>query len=131
MKILTVTLTLAALACAGNTSSIELSSAQIELDAFSGRSNPRWMLTAAELSTLESKLSNLPATPRVTVPEGRLGYRGFYIHDRALRIQVANGLIVVSRAGASEKVFADARGVEDYLLALAAQRGYRRRVPRN
>jgi hypothetical protein len=131
MKNLTMTLMLAVLACGGNKSSIDLSNAQIELDAFSGRRNPRWMLTAAEQSMLESKLTNLPATPRVAVPEGRLGYRGFYIHDRALSIQVANGLVVVARAGASGKVFADARGVEDYLLELAARRGYRRQVPRN
>jgi hypothetical protein len=131
MKILTVTLALAVLACAGSTSTIELSSAQIELDAFSGRPNPRWRLTAAEQSMLQSKLSNLPATSRGAVPEGRLGYRGFYIHDQTLRIQVANRLIVVSRAGATEKVFADAHGVEEYLLGLAERRGYRGRVLRN
>jgi hypothetical protein len=130
MKQLWFSLLLACAACSGSTSRIELSNPEMELDVFSGRPNPRWLLTSTEQRTLEEKLSDLPATTRTRVPAGKLGYRGFYIHDPKLRIQIADGLIVVSRGDSAHKIFEDRHGAEQFLLTLAKQRGYGRVISR-
>jgi hypothetical protein len=124
MKQLCFSMLLACAACSGSTSTIELSNPEIELDAFSGRPNPRWRLTSTEQRTLQDKLSDLPATMRTRVPAGQLGYRGFYIHDQKVRIQIAADLIVVSRADSAHRIFEDRHGAEQFLLTLAKQRGY-------
>ncbi len=110
--------------CAGDRSNIELSSAEIELDAFSGRPNPRWQLHDAELAALERRLRRVPATPRSEVLAQGLGYRGFYIHDGEVRIQVTNGLLAVSRDDGDAEVYRDVHDVEDFLIKQAVQRGY-------
>jgi hypothetical protein len=51
---------------------------QVEIDLFSGRPNPAWELTAAEVSELKARLATLPTGLPVAMPEV-LGYRGLHI----------------------------------------------------
>lgn len=53
---------------------------EVELDVFSGRPNPRWVLTPGEAAEFSQRVLNgtTPAVP-VDVSEGNLGYRGFII----------------------------------------------------
>ena len=51
---------------------------QVEIDLFSGRPNPTWELTAAEVSELKARLATLPTGSPVAMPEV-LGYRGLHI----------------------------------------------------
>jgi len=51
---------------------------QVEIDLFSGRANPVWELTAAEVSELKARLATLPTGSPVAMPDV-LGYRGLHI----------------------------------------------------
>ena len=122
MKKLITCLAFALVACADDSTSLQLSSTQVELDVFSGRPNPSWVLTATEADGLESRLAQLPRSS-APVPAGRLGYRGFIVHDGDARIAIGGGLIVVSR-GEAREVYEDRHDAEDYLFKQAVQRGY-------
>jgi len=53
----------------------------VEIDIFSGRPNPRWLLSEAETARLTRLLRTLEsATGEPPDPPG-LGYRGFRLHD--------------------------------------------------
>ena len=49
---------------------------RVELDVFSGRSNPSWDLSDEEARAIVELLVDLPTTT-APVNEGRLGFRGF------------------------------------------------------
>jgi hypothetical protein len=110
-------------ACENNSLPIDLSNPTVELDAFSGRPNPRWQLTAVEAGELEDRLSGIPETSPAAIPDN-LGYRGFRILDGSQRITVSsNGYIVVHDAK-GDKFYRDTKGVEDLLIEQAQKRGY-------
>jgi hypothetical protein len=85
---------------------------QVELDAFSGRPNPRWELTDAdgdELRRLEGRLERSGAEP--PEPPG-LGYRGFLYGEAGRNTRAYKGYIV-----APDGVLADPqRRIERFLL---------------
>jgi hypothetical protein len=95
----------------------------VELDVFSGRPNPSWVLSASDAREVQGRLADLPVAGG-KLPDAKLGYRGFYLtvqdcHGVADRVQVTSGL--VERGG---QVFQDARGAEDRLIELAGDQGY-------
>lgn len=51
---------------------------RVELDVFSGRSNPSWELAAEQTSELGTLLRDLPQTD-IPFPQNGLGYRGFLL----------------------------------------------------
>jgi hypothetical protein len=51
---------------------------QVELDAFSGRPNPSWPLSAADTETFRHRVATLSPAAAQTYP-GRLGYRGLIV----------------------------------------------------
>jgi len=51
---------------------------RVELDAFSGRPNPAWELSAADTATLTGMIGSLQPSPAVDLPTP-LGYRGFLV----------------------------------------------------
>ena len=63
--------------------------AQVELDAFSGRPNPSWPLSAADTETFRQKVAALSPAPAQTYPQ-RLGYRGLIV-----RLPEASGFAVI------------------------------------
>ena len=95
---------------------------QVELDVFSGRSNPHWDLTpqeAKEFSSLFKAL--LPSKGERSVKEG-LGYRGLIVTESGQKIEgydeimVSNG-VVVARWDSESKQFTDKnRGLEQWLF---------------
>jgi hypothetical protein len=122
MKKLIACLALVFAACGDDSTSLDLSNTQIELDVFSGRPNPTWSLTSAEADALETRLADLPRAAG-PVPEGTLGYRGFIVRDGILRIEIGRGLVIVRRGDATE-IYQDQHHAENHLFQQAVQRGY-------
>jgi hypothetical protein len=77
---------------------------QIEVDIFSGRSNPAWEATPKEAEDINAVLAGLPdAEGEVPPPSHQLGFRGFwltdqqssrrvYVHGTAVQIQTATSV---------------------------------------
>lgn len=80
----------------------------VELDVFSGRPNPQWVLTDDERQRVEELLRGLPegTDPGPGATTG-LGYRGFVLVEGPRQ----------TRAGAGT-------ALETYLRQLARERGY-------
>ena len=104
----------------------------IELDAFSGRPNPTWVLTEAQADDLRRMLENIPAMPERPLPSAVLGYRGFRIQPTgspssgsANTFYVAGGAVwVESSDGDPVGVLRDTQGIESWLMEQARQRGF-------
>jgi hypothetical protein len=104
--------------------SVELTNASVELDAFSGRPNPTWQMTEAEVRDIETRLRDLPASAQ-QLPQSTLGYRGFYIRNGdGRRVYVTHGLIAFMAGGEPRRIFRDAHDVEAALKAQARARDY-------
>jgi hypothetical protein len=102
-----------------------LANATVELDAFSGRPNPRWQLSVEEARDLEARLSGLERADGAKLPDVGLGYRGFYIHyPDGQRIHVVQGLIAFPHGEQSRVLYRDVRSAETALKAQAIARGY-------
>lgn len=94
---------------------------EVELDAFSGRSNPTWTLPADKAARVRDALARLPATDAAPRPEG-LGYRGFVIRHAGTEARVYRGMIDVTEEGANRTLL-DSAGIEAQLAEEARQRG--------
>lgn len=89
---------------------------QVELDAFSGRPNPRWELAGPEVSELTKQLRELkPSQGRANTFEG-LGYRGFVIRTDSEEIRVYRGVVVIERGGHEERLDDSGRTLERWLF---------------
>ena len=95
---------------------------EIELDAFSGRPNPRWLASAEDAASLMRSLSSLPDAPHQPEPT-HLGYRGFIMRYEGQQARVYRGRVFVSAAGTSRTLVDSAR-IEAHLIADASQRGF-------
>jgi len=86
----------------------------VELDAFSGRPNPRWVLTESEAAELARLITSLPPAPGgASLRPPGLGYRGFRLEGSAGEAYQAYRGLVES----PDRVFADPdRRVERFLL---------------
>jgi hypothetical protein len=100
---------------------------EVELDIFSGRPNPRWMLLTEQTDKLRALLqAREPALPED--PAG-LGYRGFLItnlgQDRMIprKLRLYKVTVAISE-GARPSYYKDTQGLEGSLLAYARQLGY-------
>lgn len=96
--------------------------ATVELDLYSGRPNPSWPLSQADMRELAAILRGLPPA-RDQAPPDSLGYRGFVIlgdgaalagHDRLV---VYRDLIFAGQDGAAVVLSDPGRSVERWLLA--------------
>ncbi len=95
---------------------------EIELDAFSGRPNPKWLASPEHAASLSRALSSLPEAPSQPEPS-HLGYRGFIIRYESQQARVYRGHLVVTAAGTT-RTFADSARIEEQLIAAASQRGF-------
>lgn len=95
---------------------------EIELDAFSGRPNPRWVPSPERAASMSRALSSLPDAPAQPEP-GHLGYRGFLIRQGVLRARVYGGHVFVT-TNATTRTFADSAGLEAQLIDDATKRGF-------
>ena len=96
---------------------------EVELDAFSGRPNPRWETT----SPLQEKLDSLSEKTK-PAPEPGLGYRGFIIHQGDKSVRVFSSRVTMERDGKSQ-TYRDTAGLEAELAKQARQHGYAGIVP--
>ena len=84
----------------------------VELDAFSGRPNPRWELDEPRSQKLRQLQSRLKASRQAPAEPPALGYRGFWYSDANGRVRAYRGYVKTARA-----VFADPSfSIERYLL---------------
>jgi hypothetical protein len=97
----------------------------IELEVFSGRSNPTWVLDKPDAERLQKMLQNLPLSASV-MPEVGLGYRGFTItgeYQEKTSVQhIYNGKVWMIKD--PEKIFEDIFHAEEMLLKIAREKGY-------
>lgn len=67
----------------------------VEVDVFSGKPNPSFILTKEEEAELSQLISSLPTTDTVNLPESKLGFRGFIIYGIELKRIYSNTHITV------------------------------------
>lgn len=101
--------------------------ADVTLDIFSGRPNPQWTLAAEEIAPL---LPGPGAQPIAGADEPPgLGYRGFLITyvsaETGVPVQYRAyaGAVTIGSKG-EQRILADDKGLELWLLEDARQRGY-------
>ena len=108
---------------------------QVELDIFSGRPNPVWGLTAAQIDEMGEIVRTLPLATEELPSQPGLGYRGFVVTDdarRSWRISAFKGFVQITDQGRADVRSDRNRRLERWLLDSAgSQLGpeIRRRVP--
>ncbi len=100
---------------------------RIELDVFSGRPNPSWVLTPAESEEIVMRLRRLASAAMPTAP-APLGYRGFILHrseggGERPWAYVTPGVVRMAHA-AGGRALTDSEGIEEWLRQQAIARGY-------
>ncbi len=109
------------------TDSTHQSGAEVVLDMFSGRPNPKWKLSVTQVEELKSKLAGLPLS-RPREPPG-LGYRGIVIINHSKdpelpsHIRAYDSVLAVAKTG-KMTYFRDVNRIEDWLLGLGKALGY-------
>jgi hypothetical protein len=92
---------------------------EVELDIFSGRPNPTWVLTNAEADSFTKQLAALSPTSAAEL-SGNLGYRGFIIkyaqgaETQTIRLQ--HGIVIISKGVTNVYVYDQDRVLERWLL---------------
>jgi hypothetical protein len=66
----------------------------VELDAFSGRPNPRWELDDAGSERLRALIARLSAASGAPAEPAGLGYRGFICIDASERLRAFKGHVI-------------------------------------
>lgn len=95
---------------------------EVELDAFSGRPNPRWTLPLAKSSEMLTKIASLREPGDAPNPPD-LGFRGFVLRSGGQAIRVFGGRIVVEEQGGA-RVYRDTAGIQAELAEQARERGF-------
>lgn len=125
MKRIILVAALLAAACATPADPVPVAPVTVELDAFSGLPNPRFQLTSSETAELMRRLSDLPVAAGSTLPDARLGYRGFSVEvgpdDERY---ITSGLVAAIVDGKPTVIRRDNRDAEAYLKTIARARGY-------
>lgn len=94
----------------------------VELDVFSGRPNPSWVLEKEDAESVSKMLQNLPISQK-SIPIGDLGYRGFILttnEKQTFRIYAT----VVYKETEPKEILLDENNVERLLLKMANEKGY-------
>lgn len=94
----------------------------VELDVFSGRPNPSWVLEKEDAEDVSKMLQNLPTSQKNT-PIGDLGYRGFIVttnEKQTFRIYEA----VVYKETEPKEILLDESNLEQLLINMAQEKGY-------
>ena len=102
---------------------------RVEIDAYSGRTNPSFDLPPSDAMELAKLLRSLPHT-KGSPPESGLGYRGFVISNDAdflpglpPRVRVFAGRVIAEHGGQVD-VYDDIHSAEDWLKQRATRAGY-------
>ena len=106
----------AMIACGGRPS------VEVELDAFSGRPNPKWTLSEEKASRLLKTIASLPEAKDAPHPPD-LGFRGFVLRSGGRSIRVFGARVVIESAGLA-KIYRDTAGIQKELAGDARERGF-------
>jgi len=88
---------------------------QIELDAFSGRPNPRWTLNEAQGAEFLARLRALQPAAANSPGDG-LGYRGLIVRPDGAEIRLYRGTVTVQQSDRIETFSDPDRGLERWLF---------------
>ena len=92
---------------------------EVELDLFSGMSNPTWFLTHAEADSFMKMLAALPPTPAAEL-SGNLGYRGLIVRvtegAETSLIHIQSGIVHMATGATASYAQDDDRVLERWLL---------------
>jgi hypothetical protein len=95
------------------------SKVEVELDIFSGRPNPVWILSGVERAQFLEKLAALPGAPPLELATN-LGYRGFIVRitnaAESSVVRIQRGKVHIVRAGKDLYYTDPNRGLERWLL---------------
>ena len=98
--------------------------AEITLDVYSGRRNPKWTLSAADAAELYGRLQALAPAANAAPESSGLGYQGFQIEFLGLAapqaVVVARGAATVSGGGEKKSLVDAGRQLESWLAKSAA-----------
>ena len=95
---------------------------EVELDAFSGRPNPRWKVPPQRAAEYLKKIDSLPvASDAPHIPD--LGFRGFILKSGERSMRVFRERIIVE-GGGSQRIYRDTGGIQAELMAEARKRGF-------
>jgi hypothetical protein len=98
-----------------------MNQAKVELDIYSGRVNPSWLLTELETNELQTLLSQLQKTRPIEFA-GNLGYRGVFVDlldlksGKILQLKVFKSVIEIQTDGSSQFFTDTNREIEHWLL---------------
>jgi hypothetical protein len=96
--------------------------AEVELDVFSGRPNPKWTLSGQRVRDLEERLEGLEPV-QADEPHG-LGYRGFVIRSTSgVQVRAFNSILILTDARGKSS-FRDQARLEQRLLEQADEHGF-------
>lgn len=100
------------------------------IDCFSGKENPRWKLSQAEVELLQTRLKDLKKCEPVT-ENPKLGYRGMCVVncdndlDFPKKIVAYNSCIRVVKHNGNVQYLKDETDIEGWLKSQAEEKGYR------
>jgi hypothetical protein len=83
---------------------------KVELNIYSGREDPTWMLTLPEVSNLKNMISKLDQTEEICKCHDNLGYRGFTVQtptassDYVQTIRACHGQVIVEDSIGEEPI---------------------------
>jgi hypothetical protein len=95
---------------------------EVELDAFSGRPNPRWELTDTQAAEFLARLRALRSTKDSNFGNEGLGYRGFIVRMRREpvdgfdQVRLYRGTVLVRHGDRAETLSDPGRILERWLL---------------
>jgi hypothetical protein len=84
----------------------------VELDAFSGRENPKWRLEATDTEEVRRLLSRLGVSSGEPAGPPGLGYRGFILRDGTSTYRVYKGHVRAGHLGLADPSYS----IERFLL---------------
>lgn len=95
--------------------------ATVELDIFSGRPNPRWMLSSSDAQRLCDFIEKAAQHEKVSSPE-QLGYRGIFVTDLQtcggdpVNLRIGNGVIATQGQSSSDWLADPGQQLELWLI---------------
>jgi hypothetical protein len=115
--------TLAVLICCSMIACDGARGMEVELDAFSGRPNPKWTLSPEKASEFLTKIKALPtAGDAPHIPD--LGFRGFVLRSGDQSIRVYGGRVLIEAPPRGSRILRDTAGIQAELIAQARSRGF-------
>lgn len=96
---------------------------EVEVELYSGRPNPRFVLSAPDAAEFRRRLDALPLARDAAGPRDGLGYRGLRVTGPdapGVEVVVSAGTVEVSSGGGARRLADPGRQLERWLVKAAA-----------